>query len=308
MASPLHVLMHDPDDDDEVATDTEPDILESRSPHQASGSRQGRSINGHSTVPLLDFSSLGTSSSPNRHRGPLSPSSLTAIPTYRSGQRTSETHPTTAPLSSPTANGHPSARGPARAETAPELSATQKTASISPMANKQPATHGPVPPRDGPKNVHTEPASGSVQGTSRTQVATASARHTTPLRRNATEPGPASSSRHGNRARSASGPLSDDWHYRVIVHDDKCVSWLDKHHIPWGVQWQIALGISHGKWTWEDITEEKLIQLKGKTEFGAPRVRKTIKPVPEDTPKTEAAADLQIWYHCFDLFVHRKPC
>ncbi|KAI5121840.1 hypothetical protein M0805_003273 [Coniferiporia weirii] len=49
----------------------------------------------------------------------------------------------------------------------------------------------------------------------------------------------------------------------IIAHDNQAQALLDKHCIHKGIQFEIARGVTQQWWTWSDITEEKVLQLKG---------------------------------------------
>jgi hypothetical protein len=48
-----------------------------------------------------------------------------------------------------------------------------------------------------------------------------------------------------------------------IAHDDLVQRLIESRQLAWGVQWEIARGITDGHWTWEDVTPEKLDKLRG---------------------------------------------
>ena len=47
---------------------------------------------------------------------------------------------------------------------------------------------------------------------------------------------------------------------------------MDKLDIAWGTQYEIARGVSDGRWSWSDVTEPKLHQLRGFNRDAAHRV------------------------------------
>ncbi|GLB43650.1 putative RNA-dependent RNA polymerase [Lyophyllum shimeji] len=59
------------------------------------------------------------------------------------------------------------------------------------------------------------------------------------------------------------GPLGADLNPVIIAHDKEVQPLMDEAGIAWGVQYEIAHGISRGYWQWSDV-KAKLAQLKGK--------------------------------------------
>jgi RNA-dependent RNA polymerase len=49
----------------------------------------------------------------------------------------------------------------------------------------------------------------------------------------------------------------------IIAHDKDVQLLMDSMQISWGVQWEIARGVSKNVWKWSDVTREKLDLLKG---------------------------------------------
>ena len=62
----------------------------------------------------------------------------------------------------------------------------------------------------------------------------------------------------------------------IIAHDESKQRLLDKHGIAKGVQFEIARGITHGWWTWEDITDGVVEELRGTNFEKAGRVAEVI--------------------------------
>lgn len=59
---------------------------------------------------------------------------------------------------------------------------------------------------------------------------------------------------------------------QVIAHDDAVQREMDRRKISWGVQFEIARGITQNKWTWQQVTTTKLDKLKGCSAVSAPLV------------------------------------
>ena len=64
--------------------------------------------------------------------------------------------------------------------------------------------------------------------------------------------------------------LSDAHH--IIAHDKRVQGEMDLRRNSWGVQYEIARGVSKGDFTWSDVTPEKLDLLTGSNAEAAPKV------------------------------------
>ncbi|KLO20599.1 hypothetical protein SCHPADRAFT_816328 [Schizopora paradoxa] len=58
----------------------------------------------------------------------------------------------------------------------------------------------------------------------------------------------------------------------LIAHDREAVIRMNKANIAWGVQYEIARGVSQKSWTWADVTDERLEMLQGSNLEKAPLV------------------------------------
>lgn len=47
---------------------------------------------------------------------------------------------------------------------------------------------------------------------------------------------------------------------------------MDRQHLPWGVQYEIARGVSDRRWKWEDVTRDKISALRTDTNVRAAQV------------------------------------
>jgi RNA-dependent RNA polymerase len=47
---------------------------------------------------------------------------------------------------------------------------------------------------------------------------------------------------------------------------------MERLKIPWGVQFELARGVLAERWTWEQVTESVLQQLKGSNAQAVPRI------------------------------------
>jgi len=63
----------------------------------------------------------------------------------------------------------------------------------------------------------------------------------------------------------------------IIAHDKEVQQRMDSMRISWGVQWEIARGVSRNVWKWSDVTREKLDLLKGPNAEAAPKVAHVMK-------------------------------
>ncbi|KAK7695210.1 hypothetical protein QCA50_002400 [Cerrena zonata] len=60
--------------------------------------------------------------------------------------------------------------------------------------------------------------------------------------------------------------------YKVIAHDKDVQKEMDRHQLPWGVQYEIARGVSDRRWKWADVTWDKIRMLRSDSNVTASRV------------------------------------
>ncbi|KAG5718247.1 putative RNA-dependent RNA polymerase SHL2 [Termitomyces sp. T112] len=70
-------------------------------------------------------------------------------------------------------------------------------------------------------------------------------------------------------------PLGQDLDPRIIAHDKEIVGLMDRNKISWGVQYEIARGVTEGNWTWADV-KAKIPRLHGSNSETAWKVRSII--------------------------------
>ncbi|KAI0348335.1 hypothetical protein BDW22DRAFT_1350519 [Trametopsis cervina] len=91
-------------------------------------------------------------------------------------------------------------------------------------------------------------------------------------------------------------PLSSSG-YTIIAHDRRAQSLMDGLDIAWGTQYEIARGVTDGRWTWADVTTAKLNQLCGDNEDTAYRVPSVLvsntEPSRDVTKRLWAELDLE---------------
>lgn len=63
-----------------------------------------------------------------------------------------------------------------------------------------------------------------------------------------------------------------------VAHHTEVQKLFDGLKIAWGVQYEIARGVSEGRWTWGDVTRQKLAQLTGTNADSGPRVAAVMFP------------------------------
>ncbi|KAF8079235.1 RNA dependent RNA polymerase-domain-containing protein [Lyophyllum atratum] len=85
-----------------------------------------------------------------------------------------------------------------------------------------------------------------------------------------------------------SGPLGVDLTPSIIAHNAEVQSLLDKADIAWGVQYEIARGISREYWTWADV-KPKVEKLRGLNQDVAYKVSSIMLDQPQKL------SDLAIW-------------
>jgi hypothetical protein len=69
-----------------------------------------------------------------------------------------------------------------------------------------------------------------------------------------------------------SGPIGIDLEIGIIAHNAGVQKLLDKKQISWGVQFELARGITTGSWDWDEV-ESKINKLTGSNANSAYRVR-----------------------------------
>lgn len=77
------------------------------------------------------------------------------------------------------------------------------------------------------------------------------------LRTAQSDPGPNTSSRKG-KGKEVIRQDSPEHGIVLIAHDQNVQRMFDELRIPWGVQYEIARGITSGRWDWEEVTRDKL--------------------------------------------------
>lgn len=95
-------------------------------------------------------------------------------------------------------------------------------------------------------------------------------------------------------AKRAVAPVVDDAPpgVAIIAHNTEVQRWFDELRIPWGAQYEVARGVTDGRWSWSDVTRAKVGQLQGKNAEAAPRVAAAITGV----SRTVDANELLLWY------------
>lgn len=84
------------------------------------------------------------------------------------------------------------------------------------------------------------------------------------------------------------GPIGVDLETDFIAHDTRIQALLDKEHISWGVQFELARGVTTSQWTWEQV-ESKIGGLTGPSAKAAYRVRSVMLNIPQKS------SDLTLW-------------
>lgn len=77
----------------------------------------------------------------------------------------------------------------------------------------------------------------------------------------------------------------------IIAHCAEVQKLMDSEKIAWGVQYELARGVSRKAWGWGDVTAEKLQRLKGINFEAAPKVAEVML---EQTFKS-SSKDMMIW-------------
>ncbi|KAI0082129.1 hypothetical protein K474DRAFT_1655468 [Panus rudis PR-1116 ss-1] len=77
-----------------------------------------------------------------------------------------------------------------------------------------------------------------------------------------------------------------------IAHNPQIQTLMDNANLAWGTQYEIARGVSDGRWKWEDVTVDKINRLKGTNVEAAFKVEAVIKG---REPKGLNAMDHKLW-------------
>jgi hypothetical protein len=68
------------------------------------------------------------------------------------------------------------------------------------------------------------------------------------------------------------GPFATDLAYNIIAHDNDVQKLFDSLRITYGVQYELARGVSNNWWKWSDVTRDKLRSLTGDNASAAHKV------------------------------------
>ena len=88
-----------------------------------------------------------------------------------------------------------------------------------------------------------------------------------------------------------SGPIGIDLDTSIIAHDARIQALLDKEQISWGTQFELARGITTGRWSWDEV-ERNISKLRGPNVQSAYRVQNVMLHKPQHSSK------LDLWYVC----------
>jgi RNA-dependent RNA polymerase len=82
----------------------------------------------------------------------------------------------------------------------------------------------------------------------------------------------------------------------LVAHSRTHQRLFDDEHrdIAWGTQYEIARGITEKRWKWEDVTLERINQLKGSSAEAAPKVRAIM--LSQTLTSSRHTSDYSIWY------------
>jgi len=88
----------------------------------------------------------------------------------------------------------------------------------------------------------------------------------------------------------ASSPFGTDLQGTIIAHSDDLQKLLDDNQIAWGVQYELARGVSAGLWDWDKI-KDRVHELKGTNREAAFKVERIMKSRDSSRP-----SDDKLWY------------
>jgi len=75
------------------------------------------------------------------------------------------------------------------------------------------------------------------------------------------------------------GRVGSDLRCEIIAHDARVQTAMDQKQIAWGVQWELARGVTLGAWKWEDVLG-KLAEFEGNNTDAAYKVVSTMQNKP----------------------------
>jgi RNA-dependent RNA polymerase len=79
-----------------------------------------------------------------------------------------------------------------------------------------------------------------------------------------------------------------------VAHNRRIQDLMERRKLSWGVQLQIARGITQDIWTWEKISPETLDKLKGPAALAAPKVKEVICQSVGRSANDDV--DISVWY------------
>ena len=88
----------------------------------------------------------------------------------------------------------------------------------------------------------------------------------------------------------ASSPFGTDLEEMIIAHSENLQKLLDDNEIAWGVQYELARGVSAGLWEWDQI-KDRVHRLKGTNAQAAVKVERIMKSRDSSGP-----SDVRLWY------------
>jgi hypothetical protein len=90
--------------------------------------------------------------------------------------------------------------------------------------------------------------------------------------------------------------ISSPSNFVYIAHDDWVQKLIERRQLAWGVQWEIARGITDSLWKWEDVAPEKLDKLKGTNTQAASKVGKIIQGEQISTVTPNVENEHRLWF------------
>lgn len=93
---------------------------------------------------------------------------------------------------------------------------------------------------------------------------------------------------------SCCNPPNVDLEPFVIAHDSNVQKNMDKLHISWCVQYELARGVSNKSWRWSDVTLQRLKYLVGDNAVAAQQLPRVMR-LQDDTSLKPLQSDLAIW-------------
>ena len=80
--------------------------------------------------------------------------------------------------------------------------------------------------------------------------------------------------------------------HRTICHSQHVQQRMEHFKIPWGVQYELARGVLADRWTWDNVKDRVLEELRGSNSQAAPRVNAVMSGTAPHTDSNKTSSEL----------------